>query len=138
MELLIAAAIFLIAIAALFWASFSQRTLNEHSRNLSWAINDASRVIERLRQQNRGSGCATPSAAWPAGSTSWDNWLDTAGGGKSLPVGAGEVVAVNPSGGPDPIQVTVAVCWQHRSRQIGTCAAFTSPAMLTTTITCRG
>ena len=182
MELLIAAAIFLIAIAALFWASFSQRTLNEHSRNLSWAVNDASRVIERMRQLNRGGACTRPSAISPGGgTTSWDTWLAGVGGGMSLPPGTNERIFVTceDNGGAycdadqmanasvewhnsdgaaglpddDPIRVTVAVCWRHRTRVLGECTwdsaqlqaadsdgdgILESPAMLTTTITCRG
>jgi hypothetical protein len=62
-------------------------TLNEHARNVTWAVNDATRVMERWRQQNRG--CAFPSLTPPTGFTSWNTWLGTptssgGGGGKSV------------------------------------------------------
>ena len=44
-ELIIAAAILAIAISALLGSFIGQVTLNEHSRNLTWAINDATRVM---------------------------------------------------------------------------------------------
>ena len=152
-ELLVTVGIFLIGIAAIYLASFGQLTLNEHSRNLSWAVNDANRVIERMRRQNRG--CTTPNVGPPVDLPPpdgtgvpfaiWDAWLGSTtlggGGGKSLPAAANENIFVSPPTGADPEPVTVAVCWQHRGRTIGTCAgplsAITSPAMLTTSITCR-
>ena len=132
-ELMISAALLAIAIAALFGAFVGQTVLNEHARNLSWAINDANRVMERLRQQN--IGCASPSAAPPTGFASWDAWLaDTAtgGGGKSLPQNPAinELITVtcqNRTGtaactiGTDPVRLTIAVCWRHRSRTLGEC-----------------
>lgn len=132
-ELIISAAMLAIAIAALFGAFLGQTVLNEHARNLSWAMNDANRVMERLRQQN--IGCATPSATPPTGFASWDGWLadpTTGGGGKSLPQNpaVNELIVVtcqNRTGtaactaGTDPVRLTVAVCWRHRNRTLGEC-----------------
>lgn len=86
-ELLIGAAMLLIAVTALLGAFFGQTALNEHARNLTWSLNDATRVMERLRERN--TGCATqPSAVPPNGFTSWDAWLadvsNAGGGGKSV------------------------------------------------------
>lgn len=87
-ELIIGAAMLAIAITALLGAFLGQVTLNEHARNLTWAINDANRVMEQLRLRNTSS-CAgegnTEPTALPPGFTSWDDWLESAaGGGKSI------------------------------------------------------
>lgn len=86
-DLLLGALLLAIVITALMSALISQTTLNEQSRNLSWAINDAHRVLEQLREQNSGVGCASPTAIPPGAFTSWDAWLAAAapaGGGKSI------------------------------------------------------
>ena len=150
-ELMLAAVILAIALTALLEAFLGQIALNEQSRNLTWAMNDAARVMERLRQAN--SGCAsTPSAVSPVG-TSWNAWLidagATGGGGKSiqddeqvfvtcrdLDGGAlqADYCSDNQTGAGewhdkpvadtslDPINVSVAVCWRHRNRVVGECA----------------
>ena len=87
-ELMIGAAVLAIAIAALLGAFLGQQILNEHARNLTWAINDANRVLERLRALN--TGCSVPTALPPTDAAcggqcaSWDQWLQLAGGGKSV------------------------------------------------------
>ncbi len=135
-ELMVGAMILATAIAALLGAFVGQVTLNEHSRNLAWATNDASRVMEQLRRQNSNCAPAAPSSAAPAGFASWDAWLASAaaggGGGKSLqPDPANNELVVitcrnaantaNCLAGNDPIRMTVAVCWRHRERIIGEC-----------------
>jgi len=87
-ELMLAAALLAVGITALLGAFLGQLTLNEHARNLTWGMNDASRVMERLRQLNSGCAAGTlPSAVSTVGA-SWDAWLaDTSangGGGKSV------------------------------------------------------
>ena len=164
-ELVIGAAVLAIAIAALLGAWLGQLTLNEHARNLTWAMNDANRVMERLRQLN--TGCTSPTSTVPAGAgcddgtcNSWDEWLNStvaagSGGGKSVQPSptTNELVLVQQTAGPDPLQITVAICWRHRGRVLGECnaalawvdgtAPYTangipeSPAMLTTLMTCR-
>lgn len=154
-ELLMGAVILAIVIVVLLEVMARHTILNEHSRNLSWAMNDATRLMEKMRQQNSGTACATPSVAPPTGFTSWDKWLGaTAGGGrKSIQPDpdTNELVVVTPKG-TDPIQVTVAVCWRHRTRVVGECQwsgtqlersdidgndVITSPAMLSTSLSCR-
>jgi hypothetical protein len=154
-ELLIGSAAVAAAAVAFVTAMTHQTLLIEHARNVSWATLDASRVMERLRLQNTAGVCL--GVAPPAGFASWDAWLqaDVAGGG-----GGGKIiqpdptnnerVVVNPPVGVDPLSVTVAVCWRHRNRIIGTCvpngAALAddpdgntgSPVLLTSQITCRG
>ena len=156
-ELLIGAFILLVGITAMFGAFASQTSLNEHTRNYAWATQDANRVMEQLRQQNTGAGCATPSVAWPAGFASWDAWLaDTGangGGGKSVqPNPAANELIILSSSGADPITVTAAVCWRSRTHVVGECtwngAALSpndangngiieSPTMLSTVLSCR-
>jgi len=156
-ELLIGMVMLVIAITALLGAFLGQTTLNEHARNLTWAMNDASRVMERLRQQNSAAGCTTPSAATPAGFLTWDAWLAdtsaTGGGGKSIqPTPAVNELVWVTSSGTDPLQITVAVIWRHRGRVIGEGTwngaqlvpndadgdgIIESPAMLSTLMTCR-
>lgn len=156
-ELLIGALLLAIGIVTLLEAFVRQQTLNEHARNLSWAMNDATRVMERLRQQNSGATCTTPTLTPPAGFASWDAWLvDTSvngGGGKSVqPDPVTNELVVPSSSGTDPISLTVAVCWRHRGRTLGECQwvggaltpsdadgnnIITSPAALSTLLTCR-
>ena len=156
---MIGAAILAIAIVSLLGAFMAQMALNEHARNQALGTNDAARVMEELRRQNSGAGCATPSAAAPVGFASWNAWLaDTGangGGGKSIQPdpNTNEFVVVTPTGG-NPLTVTVAVCWRQRERTVGECtwngAALTanpgaggdpevteSPAQLSTLLTCR-
>lgn len=158
-EFLIGAVVLVVAIVSLLGLSVGQAGLNEHARNLSWAISDASRVMEELRRLNSGAGCAAPTAG--GANPAWDEWLRVTGGGKSLeasglPVRSREVVAVSSTGGPDPLQMTVAVCWRHRNRVFGECTwdgttltptpgangfpndgIFQSQAMIATEMTCR-
>lgn len=158
-ELILGATVLAVAIVTLLGAFLGQLTMNEHARHLAWAANDASRVMEQLRRQNSGGACTVPSANPPGGFASWDAWLSdttaSGGGGKSIqPTPAtNELVVVTPSG-TDPLTVTVAVCWRHRTRTLGECtwngAALAanpgaggnllvteSPAMLSTFMTCR-
>mgnify|MGYP001950879727 FL=1 len=144
-ELVVGAMILATAIAALLGAFVGQVTLNEHARNLAWATNDASRVMEQLRRQNSNCATAAPSAAAPANPGGvpdpfprWDAWLTSTaaagGGGKSLrPDPANnELVAITCRNaantadclaGDDPIRMTIAVCWRHRGRIVGECQA---------------
>ena len=92
-EFVLATLTLVVAATAILGAYVGQVTLNEHARNLSLAIQDASRVIEQLRVRNTtpcvgdsvGAG-NEPTAMFPAGAgVSWDTWLDTQpAGGRSL------------------------------------------------------
>ncbi|MDP3703108.1 MAG: hypothetical protein Q8R78_01795 [Candidatus Omnitrophota bacterium] len=142
MEVVLGGMALSVAIAAILGAYIGQLTLNEHARNLSVAIQDANRVIERIRQQNTSAaGCTTaPSALPPGGFATWDVWLDdtspTGGGGKSIypdpnpavnePHELVVLTSQNRDGSPllagaNPIRVTAAVCWRHRNRTLGEC-----------------
>ncbi len=134
-EVVLVALTLAIAMSAISGASVSQLTLNEHAANLTLAVNDASRIIEQLRQVNAGAACATPQATAPIGYASWDAWLGASGGGGGKSIGANpvvdELVAVTCQDNgalsactatSDPLRVTVAVCWRHRGRILGECA----------------
>ena len=159
-EVMVAIMTLLVALIALFGAIVGQATLNEHARNLTWAINDANRVMERLRQLN--TGCTTPSVAVPSECetdgdgdnndpcASWDAWLNgPVAGGKSIQ--PNELVVLTTTGA-NPLPITVAICWRHRGRTLGECSwsgvqlspndadgdgLIESPAMLSTLMTCR-
>ena len=141
-EVLIGVAVLTIAVTALLGAFLGQLILSEHARNLTWAINDATRVMEELRLQNTTPNCTTlPSSTVPAATgqgtctapiASWDDWLQRCGGGKSIqPNPSTEelvVVTCQNSAGTaacqatdNPIRLTVAVCWRHRARTLGEC-----------------
>lgn len=145
-ELMVSGVLLAIAITALLGAFLGQTTLNEHARNLTWAMNDANRVLERIRHLN--TGCLSSPSMNPGpinpdcppatmiDQACWNTWLaDTSaggGGGQSIQPNpaANELVIVtcqNRTGtaacapGNDPVRVTIAVCWRHRGRTIGEC-----------------
>lgn len=124
-ETIISLAVILLGFVSFLNIYIAQMTLSEHARNETLALNDVTRVMERLRQQNAGAGC-TLSAAAPAGFASWDAWLnDTSangGGGKSIQPNptTNELISVTTSG-TDPLRVNVATCWRQRERVIGEC-----------------
>ena len=137
-EVLIGVAVLTIAITALLGAFLGQVLVAQHARNLTWAMNDASRVMEQMRQQNTTPciGGTLPSSNPPTGFASWDAWMAstaaTGGGGKSIQPdpAVDELIVVtcrneantaNCTGVDDPIRVTVAVCWRHRGRILGEC-----------------
>lgn len=95
-EFVLATLTLVVAATAILGAYVGQVTLNEHARNLSLAIQDASRVIEQLRVNNTatpggaacvgvvGSTAVFPTAVPSGGFTSWDAWLNVQPGGRSL------------------------------------------------------
>jgi prepilin-type N-terminal cleavage/methylation domain-containing protein len=84
-ESMVGASIVAIVLVAMAGSFYSQSQLNAHARNLTAAMNDASRVLEQIRLQNLsgrpGSTCddtpPLPSARPPAPYTSWNAWLNT-------------------------------------------------------------
>jgi type II secretory pathway pseudopilin PulG len=159
-ELMVGATLLAVAIVSLLGAFLGQVAMNDHSRNLLWALNDAARVMEQLRRQNTGASCLSPTTTPPVGFASWDAWLaDTGaggGGGKSVqPTPAVNELVVVTASGVNPVTMTVAVCWRHRGRVLGECtwngaslaanpgaggnpAVTESPAMVSTVLACRG
>ena len=152
-EVIFSVGFVLAGLVSLLGVFLSYERLNEHARNLSWAMNDAARVMEELRQRNSGANCVAPDLGAPAGSASWDQWLQNAGGGKTLQLGtnAPELIWVSPDTADNHETVTVSVCWRHRNRVLGECAwdgaqlvaspggdgMVSSPVMLSTRMTCR-
>lgn len=157
-EILISITVLAASILVILGVPTAQLTLVEHGRYLNSAMNDVSRVVDQMRRQNTAAACTTPSLTVPGGFASWDAWLtdtNTGGGGKSIQPNpaVNELIVVGVSG-TNPLAVTVAACWRHRSRTIGECSwngtALTpnpaaggsatiteSPAMISTRITCR-
>ena len=162
-ELVFAVAILVVTVSAFLQTYFSQEFLNGHLRNTSWAMLDAQRVVDQLRQENSGTGCTTPGVLPPAGFASWNAWLadvTMAGAGGMNVMSTTQVdgflppPSVVPPAGPgdDPLAVVVAVCWRYRGRVVGECrwngaqlvsqdqdadGVIESPAMISTTLTCR-
>lgn len=145
-EVVLGAVVLGIAAAAILGAYVGQITLNEHASNLSLSMQDANRVIERIRQENVSCG-QSPTAVSPVGTT-WHEWLvagaPAGGDGLSL-VNADERIVVTcqnragtaycpasqmsaewhpvgAAGTENPLRITVAVCWRHRGRVIGECS----------------
>jgi len=75
-ELLLSVALLAVAMAAIVGGYLGQQTLNEHARNLTLAVQDADRVIEEMRDQNKQCN-ATPTAKPPGAFTDWDAWMKT-------------------------------------------------------------
>ncbi len=84
-EMMLGVSIVLIVMVALMGGIFGQSFLNMNARNLLAAMNDATRVMEQIRQQNMGTNCsnAVPSIVPPlnAGTgqpyATWNAWLNT-------------------------------------------------------------
>ena len=88
-EMMMGASIIAVVVVALMGAFLGQSYLNAHARNLTAAMNDATRVMEEIRRQNTGASCAggIPSARppqTPAAYTSWNLWLNAPAQGKSI------------------------------------------------------
>ena len=87
-------AIISIVAVALIGAFIGQSFLNTNARNLTAAMNDATRVMEQIRQQNSSDRepCKTQKipTAVPVNATgtalaqSWNNWLTTQNPGKTI------------------------------------------------------
>lgn len=120
-EMLLGASIMSIVLIALIGAYLGQTAINMHARNLTLAMNDATRVMEAIRQQNIGAGCAAtgPVAIPPNPFTSWDAWLadlTNGGGGKSIgPTPAHERVIVTCQDGSGETNPT-AYCGSNQAR----------------------
>lgn len=100
-EFVLATLTLVVAATAILGAYVGQVTLNEHARNLSLAIQDASRVIEQIRVRNttpcQGQGGTEPTVfpppvlpPPPPNYATWNAWLAApaaAGGGGGLSLG---------------------------------------------------
>src|SRR3989338_4691942 len=101
-EIMLGTSIMVIVLVAMLGSFLGQSTLNQNSRNMMAAMNDATRVMEQIRQQNStsvaDSWCATaglPSAAPPINPSTnqayvrWDDWLRAQNLGKSIQLPSG-------------------------------------------------
>ncbi len=144
MELMLGAAVLLIAVAALLGAYLGRSYLNENAKNLNRSMYDARRVMETIRQQN--IGCTVPTVAAPSG-TSWNAWMvsqslrtltipesivvtcqnsqnpaqycGSGAVGHAAQVSSAEWSATVATTSYDPIRVTVAVSCRQNGRVIG-------------------
>ena len=110
LELMIGAAVLIVALVGLIAAYTGCFSLNESARNLTIAINDAQCVIEEIRDRNLISNITQED---------WTNWAQTdppdGGGCNAL---GDELILVNyPSGiNADPLEIVVMVTWTDRGR----------------------
>lgn len=105
LELVIGVAIFIVAIVSLLGAYMGALTMSEGSRNLNTAINDATRVIEEMRN--------IPFASITL--TNWTTWASN-NGANTL---EDETITTTYQG-TDPLTVTVTVNWTEKGRQRNT------------------
>lgn len=77
LETMMGASIMAVVIVSLAGAFVGQSYLNASARNLTAAMNDATLIMEQIRQQNMGGACLgnTPSVEPPANAASWDAWM---------------------------------------------------------------
>jgi prepilin-type N-terminal cleavage/methylation domain-containing protein len=148
-EMMLGTTVMVIVLVALMGAFVGQSFLTNSARNLTAAMNDATRVMEEIRRLNTTPNCAgLPTALPPDPYRTWNAWLNAEGQGKSVMQSSDdsyEVVAVTcqrESGGAagsycgpnqvgtewarsaadttyDPIRVTVAVGWRQQQRVAG-------------------
>ena len=156
-EVMVVLLLLVLSLTAIFGAMDAQAKLRGHARNLMLAVNDATRVLEAIRDQNDpNSGCLAPNPNLtpPVGAT-WDAWLsdDAGGGGKSIqPDPAVNELVVMAATGANPRRVVVTICWREGTRTIGECTwtgvqlqpddkngngVMESPVLLSALITCR-
>ncbi len=82
-EVMLGASIIAVVAVALIGGFLGESYLNMNARNMMAAMNDATRVMERIRVQNIGTSCLIPSAIPPINPLtpgnpylSWNAWLD--------------------------------------------------------------
>lgn len=97
-EVMMAAAVLAVVLVALTGSLTGQEYMKLHARNLTLAMNDATRVMEEIRRRNTGSTgtCADgvpsvrpPAHPWGGYYGNWDAWLGAppelwGGGGKQV------------------------------------------------------
>ncbi len=105
LELVIGVAIFIVAIVSLLGAYMGALTMSEGSKNLNTAINDATRVVEEMRNIPFASITLTDWTAWASnnGANTLENETTTTA-----------------YQGTDPLTVTVTVNWTEKGRQRNT------------------
>lgn len=114
LELMIGAAVLILALVGLIAAYIGCFSLNESARNLTIATNHAQCVMEEIRDRNLTFNIIQQN--W----TTWAALNPPSGGGcNSLD---NEIITVNyPSGtSANPLQILVTVNWTEKSRQKST------------------
>ena len=112
-EVVLGAATLAIVVAAILGAYMGQLTLNEHARNLSFAMNDASRVLEKIRSENAGCQSNTVPEVDPEGPGSgpsnpdnWNAWMNTNNPGAPKSIGLDPQTGANRDDTQERIFVT--------------------------------
>lgn len=116
-EVVLAAAIFAIAVLGVFAAFLGASSLTEGSRNLTHAVEDARTIMERIRTDLQTSAdVATFVADFP--DTTYEQWVTDQQAAETAFMSL-EDEAVDVAFGDaddDPLAVTVAVSWLERGR----------------------
>ena len=110
-EVVLGAVILAIVVAAILGAYMGQVTLNEHARNLSFAVNDAGRVMEEIRSEN--VGCVSPNfpdidpqLRGVGDPDDWDEWMNTGKPGAPKSIGLDPQTGANRDDTQERIFVT--------------------------------
>lgn len=111
-EIVLGAVVLAIVLAAILGAYMGQVTLNEHARNLSFAMNDAGRVMEQIRSENAGCVSSSPPDVDPqlrgvvGDPDDWDEWMNTVGQGAPKSIGLDPITGANRDNSQERIVVT--------------------------------
>lgn len=114
-EVVLAAAIFAVAVLGVFGAFLGASALTEGSRNLTQAVEDARTVMDRMRSDLQSStDVATFVANFPT--TTYETWFENQQTAEAAFTNLGDE-AVDVTYGDatdDPLEVTVEITWQER------------------------
>jgi len=114
-ELLIGAAVLVVALGGLIAVFAANFSLVDSGRNLTVAVNHAQCVIEEIRDRNIPSAIVLED---------WNNWAATdmtAGGGGCTALPNENVVVTYPSGtAAIPLEILVTVNWTEKTRPMST------------------
>lgn len=114
LELMIGAAVLIIALVTLIAAYVGCFTLNESARNLTIAINDGQSVMEEIRDRNNTFNITQED---------WTNWAsqDPPNGGGCNSLDNESIIVTYPSGtGASPLEILVTVNWTEKGRSRST------------------
>ena len=111
LELMIGAAVLIVALVGLIAAYVGCFTLNESARNLTTASNHAQCIMEEIRDRNSDYNITQED---------WTTWASTdlPDGGSCNTLDNESIVVTYPSGtGANPLEILVTVNWAEKGRQ---------------------
>ncbi|MBU4589878.1 MAG: prepilin-type N-terminal cleavage/methylation domain-containing protein [Candidatus Omnitrophica bacterium] len=114
LELMIGAAVLILALVGLIAAYIGCFALNEKARNLTVATNDAQCVMEEIRDRN---------TAFNITQEDWSAWAatDPPDGGGCSTLDNETITVTYPSGtGARPLEIIITVSWTEKGRQRNT------------------